>query len=315
VWAGTDDGNLQVSKDGGTTFTEVGKSLPGLPANHQYWVSRVDASHFDAGTAYVSVDGHRNDDLKPYLFVTRNYGQSFESIAGNLPPAGNIQVVREDPKNRNLLYVGTEFGLFISVDGGKRWQKFMNNLPTARVDDILIHPRENDLIVATHARGVFILDDITPLQQLTDAIIAEDASLLDVRPAVSWLPDQQNGIYVGGQKNFVGENAQRGTAISYYLKSVPSGDVKITIADATGKTIRWMDGTKTQGINRVLWNLQPGQPPGQETGRGAAGGFGGGRGGFNPGVDPGTYVVTLEVGGKKLTKPVTVVQDIWLKER
>jgi photosystem II stability/assembly factor-like uncharacterized protein len=315
VWAGTDDGNLQMSKDGGTTFTEVGKNLPGLPANHQYWISRIDASHFDPGTAYVAVDGHRNDDLKPYVFITRNYGQSFESVTGNLPQVGNIQVVREDPKNRNLLYVGTEFGLFISVDGGKRWQKFMNNLPTARVDDILIHPRENDLIVATHARGVFVLDDITPLQQLTDAIMTEDATLLDIRAAVAWLPDQQNGIYVGGQKNFVGENAQRGTAISYYLKSAPSGDVKITIADATGKTIRWIDGTKTQGINRVLWNLQPGQPPGQETGRGAVGGFGGGRGGFNPGVDPGTYVVTLEVGGKKLTKPVTVVQDVWLKER
>ena len=117
-----------------------GRTSPGLPANHVYWISRIEASHFDAGTAYVSVDGHRDDDLKPYLFVTRDYGQSWESVAGDLPAFGNIQVVREDPKNRNLLYVGTEFGLFVSLDGGKKWQKFMNNLPTARVDDILDPP-------------------------------------------------------------------------------------------------------------------------------------------------------------------------------
>jgi photosystem II stability/assembly factor-like uncharacterized protein len=164
VWVGTDDGNVQVSRDGGVTFTQVGKSLPGLPPDHMYWISRIAASHFDAGTAYVAVDGHRDDDLKPYLYVTRDYGQSWQSIASDLPQFGNIQVVREDPKNRNLLYVGSEFGLYVSTNGGKNWQRFMNELPTARVDDILIHPRDNDLIVATHARGVFIADDITGLQ-------------------------------------------------------------------------------------------------------------------------------------------------------
>ncbi len=161
VWAGTDDGNVQVSRDGGLTFAEVGKNLPGLPANHLYWISRIDASHFDAGTAYVSVDGHRSDDLKPYLFVTRDYGQKWESISSNLPAFGFIQVVREDPRNRDLLYVGTEFGLYASADGGKTWNRFMNDMPTARVDDILVHPRDNDLIVATHARSVWIADDIT----------------------------------------------------------------------------------------------------------------------------------------------------------
>jgi Sortilin, neurotensin receptor 3, len=119
VWAGTDDGNVQVSRDGGVTFTEVGKNIQGLPANHVYWISRIDASHFDPGTAYVSVDGHRDNDLKPYLYVTRDYGKTWQSIAGNLPTFGNIQVVREDPKNRDLLYVGTEFGLFVSLNGGK----------------------------------------------------------------------------------------------------------------------------------------------------------------------------------------------------
>src|SRR5205823_3176324 len=147
VWAGTDDGNLQVSRDGGVTFAEVGKNLSGLPANHQYWISRVDASHFDPAAAYVSVDGHRSDDLKPYVFVTHDYGATFQSISSTLPAYGNVQVVREDPKNKDLLYVGTEFGLFVSLNGGKEWQRFMSNYPTVRTDDILIHPRENDLIV------------------------------------------------------------------------------------------------------------------------------------------------------------------------
>ena len=313
VWVGTDDGLVQVSRDGGTTFTEVGKGLPGLPATHLYWISRIDASHFDAATAYVSVDGHRNDDLKPYLFVTRDYGKTWQSIVGNLPASGNIQVVREDPKNRSLLYVGTEFGLFVSFDGGKEWQKFMNNLPTARVDDILVHPRDNDLIVATHARGIWIADDISPLQQMP-AADGQDAVLFDVRPAVAYLNDQQSGQQVGGQKVFVGENPEPGAAINYYLTAPATGEVKITIADATGRVVRTLDGTKTQGVNRVMWNLRPGPPPGQQAGGGGAG-FGGGRGGQPPPVDPGTYVATLNVNGKTLTKPVTVLQDVWLRER
>ena len=153
---------------------------------------------------------------------------------------------REDPKNRNLLYVGTEFGLYISLDGGKQWQRFMNNLPTARVDEVLVHPRDNDLIVATHARGIWIADDITPLQQMA-AVGTEDAVLFDIRPAVAYLPDRQRGQQTGGQKAFVGENPPRGSMISYYLKSAASGDVKITIADGTGRTIRTMTARKSRG--------------------------------------------------------------------
>jgi photosystem II stability/assembly factor-like uncharacterized protein len=306
VWAGTDDGNLQVSKDGGATFTEVGKNMPGLPANHVYWISRIDASHFEAGTGYVSVDGHRDDDLKPYVFVTRDYGQTWTSIAGDLPAFGNIQVVREDPKNRNLLYVGTEFGLYLSQDGGKKWQRFMNNLPTARVDDILVHPRDNDLIVATHARGIFIADDISPLQQLA-ATPLQDPLLFDVRPAITYLSDRQSGQQVGGQKVFVGENPPRGAALNYYLPEAVNGDVKLSIADATGRVIRTFDGTKNAGINRVMWNLTATPATGQA---GAGRGFGAGAA-----AEPGTYVVTLTANGKTSSKPVQVLQDVWLRER
>jgi photosystem II stability/assembly factor-like uncharacterized protein len=311
VWAGTDDGLVQVSRDGGTTFTEVGKNLRRLPPRHAYWISRIDASHFDAGTAYVSIDGHRDDDLRPYLFATRDYGQSWESIAGNLPVFGHIQVVREDPKNRNLLFVGTEFGLYLSLDAGKSWQRFMNNLPAVRVDDILVHPRDNDLIVATHARGIWIADDITPLQQLA-ATTSQDAVLFDIRPAVAYVNDRQSGQQVGGQKVFVGENPARGASINYYLKNAASAEVKITVTDITGQTVRTIDGPKSAGISRVIWNLTAAPPPGQQGG----GGFGGGRGGGGGvAVSPGTYVVTMSIDGKTMSKQVQVLQDVWLRER
>jgi photosystem II stability/assembly factor-like uncharacterized protein len=308
VWVGTDDGNLQVSRDGGVTFTEVGKNLPGLPANHQYWISRIDASHFDAGTAYVSVDGHRSDDLKPYVFVTHDFGKTFESVAGNLPASGDVQVIREDPKNKDLLYAGTEFGLFASLDAGTTWKKFMTNYPTVRTDDILVHPRDSDLIVATHGRSVWIADDISPLQQLTSDVMAQDAFLFNIRPAIAYLNDQQHGQQVGGQKVFVGENAPRGASIDYYLKSAASGDVTISIADVGGKVIRTLEGSKHAGINRVLWNLTPTAPANAPP-------AGGGRGGQPQPVEAGTYIVTLTAGGKTMTKPVTVLEDRWLAER
>jgi hypothetical protein len=255
----------------------------------------------------VAVDGHRSDDLRPYLYVTRNYGAAWESIVANLPAAGNIQVVREDPRNRDLLYVGTEFGLYVSVNGGKQWQRFMNGLPTARVDDILVHPRDNDLIVATHARSIWIADDVTPLQQMASAG-AQDVVLFDIRPAIAYLPDRQRGQQTGGQKAFAGENPPRGAMINYYLKAPASAGVTITIADVIGRTVRTLEGPKDAGINRVNWNLAP-QPLG---GRAAA--FAGGRGGAQA-VDPGTYIVTLSVDGKTFTKPVSVLQDVWLNER
>jgi photosystem II stability/assembly factor-like uncharacterized protein len=336
VWAGTDDGLVQVSRDDGKTFTEVGKNIQGLPADHQHWIARIDASHFDAGTAYVAIDGHRSDDLKPYAYVTRDYGTTWQNITGNLPPYGNLQVIREDPKNPTLLYVGTEFGLYISLDGGKRWQPFMNNLPTARVDDILVHPRDNDLIVATHARGVWIADDISALQQLTPEVASADVALFDPRPTVAYINDRQKGQYTGGQKYFGGENPPRGAAIRYHLKSAASGAVKVSVADAQGRVLCTSDGANTAGIHRVQWTLVAPQLAGQGRGGAGRGGGGAGRGGDNPpntscsggggggrggfgggggGIGAGTYVVTLSVGGKTVSKPVAVLEDLWIKER
>ena len=243
------------------------------------------------------------------MYVTHDFGKSFQNITGNLPSYGNVQVIREDPENKDLLYVGTEFGLFVSLDAGKSWEKFGNGYPTVRTDDILVHPREHDLIVASHGRSVWIADDISPLQQLTPEVRQSDATLFAITPTVAWLNDQQANQPVGGQKVFVGENAPRGAAISYYLKSAATGDVKISIADVNGKVIRTLDGPKRAGINRVMWNLAP-QPAGGQ----GRGGFGGGRGGFGA-AEPGTYIVTLEAGGKKYSQPLQVLEDKWIGER
>jgi photosystem II stability/assembly factor-like uncharacterized protein len=314
VWAGTDDGLVQVSRDGGLTFTEVGKNLPGLPKDHMHWVSRISASHFDPAAAYVSVDGHRSDDLKPYVFVTRDYGATWQSISSNLPAFGNVQVVREDPKNKDLLYVGTEFGLYISTDGGKAWTKFMGNLPTVRVDDVMVHQRDNDLIVATHGRAVWIADDITALQQLTPEVRASEAHLFDIRPAVQWMTDPTLNQQIAGSRHYQGENPARGTAIHYYLKS--PGEVKLAIADGNGRTIRTITSQGRPGINRLMWNLQQDPPEGRGAGQ-AEGRGGGGRGGGGGGgtAEPGTYLVTMTGAGTPVTKPLTILEDRWMGDR
>ncbi|HWQ34620.1 MAG TPA: hypothetical protein VNQ79_17345 [Blastocatellia bacterium] len=325
LWVGTDDGNVQVSRDGGVTWTNVSKNITGAPEGYVQ-ISRVEPSHFDAGTCYVTIDNHRNDDLKPYAFVTRDYGATWTSISGNLPP-GNINVIREDLKNKNLLFVGTEFGLFVSLNGGREWKRFMTGMPTVRVDDLLIHPRENDLIAGTHGRGIYICDDITPLQQLSEKVMLADAHLFDVRPGVQWLNEVTLSRASGGQKIFRGQNAPQGTAISYHLKAAPSGDVKITISDITGKVVRTISGTKEAGLNRVQWNLR-GDPPPRPAGFGPPGGDpqaaasqppagqGQGRGGrfgalAGPALEPGTYLVRLSVDGKEMTTKVVIEADTW----
>lgn len=309
LWAGTNDGNLQLSRDGGATWKNVAGNVPGVPKETH--VSRVEASHFEAGTCYASFDNHRVDDLKPYVFVTRDFGATWSSIAANLPAVGNVNVIREDLKNRNLLFAGTEFGLFVSLNGGGEWKRFMNGMPIVRIDDILIHPRDNDLIVGTHGRSIYILDDITPLQQLSDKAMAEDVHLFDVRPAISWVNDPQQTVSVGGAKYFAGENAPTGTSFNYYLKAAAQGDVKITISDYSGRVVRTLDGSKQAGLNRVQWNLRPTPPPRPA----GMGGGGGGFGGMAPAVDAGTYIVKLTVGGKDYTTKVVVEPDDFGKDR
>ena len=306
IWVGTNDGNVQVTRDDGATWKNVVDNVPGVPKETH--VSRVEASHFDAGTCYVSFDGHRTDDMKPYVFVTRDFGATWKPLANNLPASGNVNVIKEDPKNQSLLYLGTEYGLYISLNGGAEWKRFMNGMPTVRIDDVMVHPRDNDLIVATHGRSIYILDDITALQQLSDQVMQSDVHVFDVRPGTQWKTDITLSRSIGGSKNFAGENPPQGVALSYHLKTAPPGDVKLTITDYAGKVIRTMDGPKAAGLNRVEWDFR-GNPPAGAAGAQARGG-GGRRGGSGaPVVEPGAYLLTLSVGGKTYTTKILVEED------
>ena len=288
IWVGTDDGNIQVTKDSGKTWTNVVGNIKGLPANS--WVPCIDASRSDAATAYVAVDRHRDDDFGPYAFKTTDYGQTWTSIKGDLPAKGYVHVVREDPKVRTLLYAGTELGVFASWDGGSHWISLRNNLPPVAVNDLAVHPRDNDLILGTHGRGVWILDNITPLQQLAEAKAA-DAYLFDIRPATRyqiWGRDSNLG-----QKTFTAQNPPAGAMIDYYLKADVNGPIVITVGDKSGKTIRTIRSTANKaGANRAVWDLRydpptpaPGAGPGGGFGRGGAAGAGGGPGtGGRPGA-------------------------------
>ena len=286
-----------------------GSNIPGGTKSH--YVSRVEASYFDAGTAYASVDGHKSDDLRPYVYVTRDYGASWESISSNLPEYGNVNTVRQDPRNRNLLYAGTEFEFFVSLDEGGSWHRFMTGLPVVRIDDVLVHPRDNDLVLATHGRSVMVMDDITPLQQLTPEVMEQDAFLFEPREAVAWKQNRMRSRSVTGDKVLRGDNALPGMAIHYYLADeMDAGDVSLTVTDlATGEVFRDLEATGHEGINRVQWDLEGNEP--EDAPAGGGGGFGGPQA---PVAEPGVYRVTLTVDGEEFTRMVTVLEDVWMGE-
>jgi len=268
IWVGTDDGNLEVSQDGGETFANVVHNIAGAPQGYVQ-ISRIEPSHFDPAAAYVAVDNHRNDDWKPYLFKTTDYGKTWVDLTGNLPAKGHINALREDYDNPSLLFVGTEFGLFASVDGGREWKRFMTNLPSVRVDDILIHPRDRDLIVATHGRSIWIADDITPLEQLKLGGNRE-LVLFDPRPAVLWKNDPQ-ALRRVTNRNFRGQNPQGGTAISVWAKS-DVGAAKLEFLQ-NNQVASTMDVEIKAGMNRFQWNMRgPAPPAAGGGGRGVRGG-------------------------------------------
>jgi len=255
IWAGTDDGNVQLTRDDGATWTNVRPAVPVVPKNT--WVSGVEASHFDAGTCYVTFDGHRSDDFHPYVFKTADYGKTWTNVTGNLPDGQSVYVIREDPKNKKLLFLGTEFGAFFSRDGGANWSRLNLNMPTVAVHDLLIQPRANDLIAATHGRGLWILDDITPLRDATDSVLDKDAYLFDVnKPGTRWLTIERGG-YGRGDLYFKGENPPDGAVIHIYLKAKPEKPVTLEISDPMGsvKTTYALDSAEP-GITRIAWDLR-----------------------------------------------------------
>ena len=312
IWVGFEDGNLQLSMDGGETFTNVYGNIQGAPKGYTH-ISRIEPSHFDPGTAYVAIDNHRYDDWKPYLFKTTDFGKTWVSVAGNLPAKGNINALREDYDNPDLLFVGTEFGLYVTLDQGKDWKKFMTGLPSVRVDDILIHPRDRDLIVGTHGRSIWICDDITPLEQMKKA--NTELTLFDPRPAIQWKNDAEAQRHAANRE-FKATNPQGGTAINIFAKSdLGKGKVEFLQGTTVAST---MDVDIKAGMNRFQWAGTKPAPPGAANGRGrggrggqaaneqggaageagAQGNFGGGGGGGGGGRRGGNTGVPFVSGGR-----------------
>jgi photosystem II stability/assembly factor-like uncharacterized protein len=265
LWVGTDDGNIQLSRDGGGTWTNVRPNLRVAP--DRTWVSRVEASRFEPATAYVTLDGHRRDDFRPHVFKTTDYGRTWTSLAANLPVGEPVYVIEEDPRNPDLLYLGTEFGAWVSVDGGVHWDR-MPWLPTVPVHDLVVHPREGDLVAATHGRSIWILDDLGPLQQLTDQVRASETHVFRSKTATRW-----KGVTRGGERGhmeFRGRNPwtvrqvppqnspaqlENSATIDFWLRQPPAGKVKLEITGPTGRSFATeIEGHS--GINRYFWPMR-----------------------------------------------------------
>lgn len=265
IWLGTDDGNVQLTLDEGKNWRNVRNNFPNVPAFT--WVTQVEASHFDPAVAYVAFDGHRDNVFKPFVFKTMDFGKTWIDIASNLPENEVIRVIREDPKNKSLLFLGTETGVWYSLNAGKEWHRLNEGMPTVSVYDLVIHPRENDLIAATHGRSLFILDDISPLQQLTPTITDGKAWLFHQKPAILWANKSR-----GAQRGhfwFAGKNPayikpitslpravfENGALIHFYLKDT-SEPASIQITDESGTLSTTLPVENKTGIQRIRWNLK-----------------------------------------------------------
>ncbi|GMV37832.1 MAG: hypothetical protein AMXMBFR61_23400 [Fimbriimonadales bacterium] len=296
IWVGTDDGNVWVTRNGGKQWDEVGKNLPAKVRD--LWVSRIEASRFHEGTAYLSFDGHRSDVFEPLLFVTRDYGKTWRAIHGDLPGHHPIQVVRESPLAAGVLLVGTSFGCFLSNDEGAHWLPLMKNLPAVEVDDILIHRRDHTIVAATHGRSLYVLDKATPLLELTPAVMEKRFHLFSLPPVAAYIPVSGSQL---STREFVAPNPPRGLDIYYWLRDEAEGEGPIiTVTDSTGKTIHRRTGSSEKGLRVVRWDLSIGETatPSGQRGRGEED--------SPPLVAPGTYTVTLTVGESSMTTELRV---------
>ena len=302
IWAGTDDGNLQITRDGGKSWTNVVSNVPGLPKAS--WVSWVEAGRFEEGTAYAAFDRHTFGDMTPHVFKTTDFGHTWTSIVS---PASGVRgyahVIKEDTVSPRLLFLGTEFGLWISLDGGRQWAQYKGgDFPNVAVRDLVVHPRESDLVLATHGRGIWIIDDISPLRQLTPEILAKDAVFLEGRA-----PQQRllaNGGWSEGDGAFRGQNPPDAAIITYYQqKRHIFGRMKIEVFDAQGKLIDTLPANSRRGISRVEWSMRlkaPTIPPAASASFGAA---------VGPRVLPGAYTVKMTRGSETFTTHLDVRLD------
>jgi photosystem II stability/assembly factor-like uncharacterized protein len=318
IWVGTNDGLVQLTRDGGKNWTNVTANIPGIPT----WgsVRHVEPSRYDAGSAYIIVDAHQENNRDPWVYKTTDFGKSWKLIVTGIPKSmlSYAHIIREDPVRRGLLYLGTENALYVSFDDGEHWQPLQMNLPHAPVYGMVIQEHFNDLVIATYGRGFWILDDLSPLQKLTPEVIASNANLLAPRAAYRFRDIQGN--YSGSDDPTAGANPPYGAGINYWLKSAPQSTPVITIADAAGKTVRTLQGTRQVGLNRVYWDLrnEATKAPRMRTkplydepfelgpdGTRDAPGFGS----ISVLMPPGRYTVKLTVDGQSFTHPLEVRKD------
>lgn len=287
IWVGTDDGNVQVTKDGGKTWTNTTPNIPGLPANT--WCYHIEASVFGAGTAYAVFDGHTTNDKNTYVYKTTDYGNTWKSIVTD-DIYGFARNIQEDYVNENLLFLGTEFGLYVTIDGGKNWSKFENEMPSTAVHFIDLQKRTNDLVMGTHGRGVIIIDDISPLRQINQSVLNKKVHFFDVKPTEMYEDSGFAGSF-GGETQFVGQNPSRSAKIVYYLKKRHTfGKMTMKIYDQKGKEMATLVPSKSKGINIVNWNYTMKQP---KVAKGKTFSFGGFT---SPRVPAGTYKVVMTKG-------------------
>jgi hypothetical protein len=325
IWIGTDDGYIQLTRDDGKAWQNV--TPPALTSWSK--VVMMDASHFDVNEAYAAVERHQLEDYEPYIYRTRDGGTTWQKIANGLPAGVYVQTVKEDPRRRGLLFAGTELGVFVSFDDGDHWQSLQLNLPPTSVRDLVIH--EDDLIVATHGRGFWVLDDITALRQINDEVAKSDAFLFRPADAINMPPGSDNGTPQPRDEPLA-DNPPFGALIDYYLGSTVSGAVVLEILDPSGEMIRryssedrtpavdpdslnipafWRPATAplsaAAGMHRWVWDLRP-TPPAPRPGGGGGGG-GGGFGNRGSTVLPGIYTIRLVVSGRNYAQPITVKMD------
>lgn len=283
IWTGSDDGQIQLTLDGGKTWTNLTPNIPDLPANT--WVSHVEPSSHKAGTSYATFDGHKSGDPKPYVYKTDDFGQTWSSlITKDLPIYCHI--IKEDLVNPDLLFLGTEFGMYLSIDGGGQWVPFTGGLPKASIRDMVFQARENDLVIGTHGRGIYIIDDLTPIQGMKKEILNEDVVFLNARPTLlgylGWSLERQ------GDNDYAAGNPESSPVITYYLKKRHMfGDMYLEIYDENDKLITDLPAGKAKGINQVPWNMRMKAPKVPKSSQLLGGAF------VGPNYPPGDYKVKL----------------------
>ncbi|WP_282054854.1 WD40/YVTN/BNR-like repeat-containing protein [Maribacter luteus] len=300
IWVGTDDGNVQVTQDGGKTWTNTIGNISGLPKNT--WTYHIEASVFNKGTAYAVFEGHTQNDMNPYTYKTTDFGKTWTNIITD-DVVGFVRNIQEDYVNPDLLFLGTEFGLYITLDGGKNWKKFTNNMPSVAVHFIDLQKETNDLVMGTHGRGVIIIDDISPLRELTPEVLNKNVHFFASKPTVINEKSNFSGSF-GAETQFVGRNKSKNAQIKYYLKKRHTfGKMKMEVQDMEGNTIFELGPGKSKGINIVNWSGKIRQP---KVAKGKTFSFGGFT---SPYVAAGTYKAVMTKGKETYEQTFELVYD------